>query len=214
MTTRRVRSCEDPAHTADRPRAGAVLLAAGRSSRFDGGNKLLAPVGDVPLVRHAAKTLAEAAVEDVVVVLGHEAPAVREALSGLGLSFRVNADYADGQSTSVRAGVDAAIERDWDATVFALGDMPFVDPASVDALLERCARGTESIVAAAYDGQRGNPVLFRASQYEALGGVTGDRGGRRLLEDGADLATVETGDPGVVRDVDVQSDLSGVAQRR
>ena len=214
MTPRPTRPREDPAYTAEQFRTGAVLLAAGRSSRFDGGNKLLTPVDGVPLVRHAATTLLEAAVDDTVVVLGHDAPAVREALSGLGLSFRVNADYADGQSTSVRAGVDAAIQRDWDGTVFALGDMPFIDPASVDALLEWRLRGSEPIVAAAYAGERGNPVLFDASRYDALAGVTGDTGGRRLFDDCADLAIVETGDPGVVRDVDVRSDLSGVSRGR
>lgn len=187
---------------------GAVLLAAGRSSRFGGGNKLLAPVDGVPMVRHAAETLLGADVTAVVVVVGHDGTKVRDALDGLGVSFRTNPEYAEGQSTSVRAGVQAARDRGWDGTVFALGDMPFVASASVDALLERYANDDASIVAAAHDGTRGNPVLFDAIHYGTLADVTGDVGGRQLIAAREDVALVETGDSGVVRDIDDAADLS------
>ncbi len=193
-------------------RVGAALLAAGLSSRFEGGNKLLAPVDGTPIVRHATETLLDATVADVVVIVGHDAERVRDALSGLPVSFRANPNYAAGQSTSVRAGVDAARERDWDATVFALGDMPFVAPASVDALLDRYDGGDVSIVAVAHAGQRGNPVLFDSTHYETLADVTGDVGGRRLIETREDVALVETDDPGVTRDIDDETDLSKYTQ--
>lgn len=188
-------------------RVGAVLLAAGRSSRFDAGNKLVAEIDGTPVVRHAAETLRDAVVADVVVVVGHESDAVREALAGLGLSIRENPDYTSGKSSSVRAGVVAARDRGWEATVFALGDMPFLDPGSVDALVKQYGTGTESVVAAAHNGQRGNPVLFDAQHYDALAAVTGDSGGRRLLQERGDVALVDTGDPGVIRDIDALADL-------
>lgn len=210
MTARPPRYRSQPPRTDGGSRFGAVLLAAGRSTRFEGENKLLAQLDDTPVVCHAAETLLDAAVADIVVVVGHEATAVREALTDLPVSVRTNPDYTAGQSTSVRTGVEAARERDWRAAVFALGDMPFVDSETVDALIERSESGDESVVAPAYDGQRGNPVLFESSRYEALGAVTGDEGGRQLLEQRADVALIETDDPGVVRDIDRQSDLTRV----
>lgn len=189
-------------------RIGAALLAAGQSERFEGDNKLLAMVDGTPIVRHAAETLVASDVEDVVVIVGYEAEAVSDALEGLDVSVRVNDDYAEGQSTSVREGVAVARERDWNATVFALGDMPFVATESVDALLERYRTGEGSIVAAGYKGKRGNPVLFDETHYETLAGITGDKGGRRLVEDDEDAVILETDDPGVTRDVDYEADIS------
>jgi molybdenum cofactor cytidylyltransferase len=208
MTKDTMRPWDGPVRTDGGQRVGAVLLAAGLGSRFEGGNKLLTPVDGTPLVRHAAETVLDAAVADVVVIVGHDRESVRDALSGLPVSFRANPDYAEGQSTSVRAGVEAARERNWDATVFALGDMPFVSPTSVDALLDRYARGDVSIAAAAHAGQRGNPVLFDSTHYETLADVRGDVGGRQLIEEREDVALVETDDPGVTRDIDDEADLS------
>jgi len=188
------------------PRADAtvagVLLAGGLSSRFEGGNKLLADVGGRPVVYNAAATLAEG-IDDVTVVLGHEAEAVREALSGLDVTFVVNDAYEAGQATSVRAGVEAAPEAD--ALVLALGDMPFVLPRSVRMLVDAYRASEGTALAAAYKGQRGNPALFDATHRDALTGAEGDTGGRGLLL--SEGVLVETGDPGVRTDIDSRGDL-------
>lgn len=189
----------------DAPRVAGVLLAAGTSTRFGERNKLLADAGGAPVVRRAAEALLASGVESVVVVLGHEADRVREALAGLDAAFVENPDYRDGQATSVRAGVEAVRGRA-DAAVFALGDMPFVDPGSVDALLSAYRAGAGDALAAACGGERGNPVLFDARFFDDLADVSGDTGGRRILL--SEGALVETGDPGVRRDVDEPSDLS------
>jgi molybdenum cofactor cytidylyltransferase len=188
---------------------GGVLLAAGQSSRFDPGNKLLATLEGTPLVRRAAETLTESRLAEVVVVTGYEADAVREAFDGLDVTIRHNESYARGQSTSLHEGVQAARERGWDAIVFGLGDMPAVAPTSVDALLDAYASrpGSTSIFPAAYQGKRGNPVLFDASQFDDLLAVTGDTGGRELILSSDDVELVETDDPGVTRDVDYAADL-------
>lgn len=188
-------------------RIGAVLLAAGESQRFERGNKLLATVDGTTIVRRAAETLLAADVEDVVAILGYDEAAVRESLEGLDVDLRVNPEFEAGQSTSVREGVAVAREREWDGTVFALGDMPFVAPESVAALLEQYASGNGSIFAAGYEGKRGNPVLFDSEHYDGLADVSGDKGGRELVENHPDARIVETGDPGVTRDVDYEEDL-------
>jgi len=186
---------------------GGVLLAAGQSTRFEDGNKLLAEVDGRPVVRRAAETLLATDLRGPVVVLGHDDARVRAALDGLDVECRVNEDYADGQHTSVAVGVAAARERDWDAVVFALGDMPAVEPGTVDELVRAYREGTGTVLAPAHDGMRGNPVLFDRSHFEALAGVTGDRGGREIVEAQGTLVPVE--DSGVLRDVDRVEDLSG-----
>ncbi|MFB6303750.1 MAG: NTP transferase domain-containing protein [Haloferacaceae archaeon] len=186
------------------PDVAGVLLAAGTGSRFGEGNKLLADLAGDPLVRHAARALV-AALDRVVVVVGHEADAVEAALAGLDVRTVRNPDYERGQSTSVAAGVAAV--RDADAAVFALGDMPRVRPETVRTLVAAYRAGAGTALAAACEGRRGNPVLFDAVHFDALGDVDGDVGGREILLGGDRSALVETGDPGVVRDVDRPGDL-------
>ncbi|WP_336338493.1 nucleotidyltransferase family protein [Haloarcula brevis] len=191
----------------DRSIIGGVVLAAGDSTRFGDNNKLLASVDGAPLVRHVAETACASELDDVVAVVGHEAEAVGAALDGLPIAVRHNDDYPEGQSTSVRRGVAFARENSWDAAAFLLGDMPFVSAGTVDRLLAAYRTGGDSIVVPRYDGQRGNPVLFDRRHFDALAAVSGDRGGRDLIERGDGVRFVDVDDPGVRRDVDTEADL-------
>ena len=196
------------------PAVAGLLLAAGTSSRFGSENKLLEDVDGEPIVRHAARTLADSHVDPIVVVLGHEARRVRDALEGLSLEFVVNEAYERGQASSVRTGIRTIRGRTAaDAVVVALGDMPFVDSATVDALVAAYAAGTGDALAAAYEGERGNPVLFDARFFEQLTDVEGDIGGRRILLEDDSSALVAVDDPGVRRDVDVPDDLPRYSNR-
>ena len=201
---------DPPANRTGEARVAGVLLAAGTSTRFGDANKLLADVeresgGDgqqdgTPMVRRSAETLLATDLDGVVVVLGHEADRVRAALAGLDVSFAENPEYESGQASSVRAGVRAL--SDVDAAVFALGDMPYVDPESVSALVAAYEAGEGTALAAGYEGRRGNPVLFDATHFPALADRDGDVGGKQVLFSADDAAVVETSDPGVRRDVD------------
>lgn len=183
---------------------GAVLLAAGESSRFEDGNKLLADLGGEPVVRRAARPVAVADLDPRVAVVGNDDDAVWDTLDGLGFHPVPNPDYANGQATSVRTGI-RALEA-VDAVLIALGDMPAVEPASVRTLVDAYLTGTGSALAAAFEGQRGNPVLFDRRHFASLADVTGDTGGRNVLLESGVL--VETGDPGVLCDVDTREDLA------
>lgn len=186
---------------------GAVLLAAGESTRFGDENKLLARIDGSPIVRHAAEIVCDGTDSGVTVIIGHDAGAVRDCLADLPVSFRTNPKHDAGQSTSVREGIFEAEEQNWKATVFALGDMPFVSPENINSLIESYKYSTRSIVAAAYNGIRGNPVLFDQRHYPALKKTTGDFGGRFLVENHPDSVLVETTNPGVIQDIDHKDDL-------
>jgi molybdenum cofactor cytidylyltransferase len=182
-----------------------ALLAAGTGSRFEEGNKLLADLDGEPIVAHAAGTLTESALDAVVAVVGHESEAVASALPSE-IAVLVNPSYERGQSASVRRAVEAARERDAEAILFALGDMPRVSVETADAILRTYRDSTPGIVAPRHRNRRGNPVLFDSRHFDALADVTGDRGGRDLLRSES-VAWVDVPDPGIHRDVDTEADL-------
>jgi molybdenum cofactor cytidylyltransferase len=185
-----------------------VVLAAGTSRRF-GSQKLLASVGGVPLVRRSVESLLEASLDEILVVLGSDAPAVGAALAGLGVRTTTNAAYAAGMSTSLRAGLDA-LRPGTEAALVALADQPGIGADIVDRLIDRYRVGRPSIVAPVYRGGiRGNPVLFDRVLFDELRAVTGDEGGRSVVAtDPERVALVEFARemPG---DVDVPGDLDG-----
>lgn len=187
-------------------RIAGLLLAAGTSTRFGETNKLLASVDGTPLVRLAAQSLRNSLVDRTVVVTGYEAEQVERVLEDLGIDFVENLGFEQGQATSVATGV-TAVRDEVDAAVFALGDMPFVATASINKLIQAYLADEGDLLAAAVDGARGNPVLFDARYFDALENVEGDTGGRQLLLESSDSRLVETGDPGVRKDVDAPSDL-------
>jgi molybdenum cofactor cytidylyltransferase len=194
------------AHSVRNDAVVGVLLAAGGSSRFGERNKLLAEIDGTPLVRRAACTLRDSRVSRVVAVLGHQPSAVRDALADLDVEFVANDAYEQGLSTSVARGVRVASERSADAAVFLPGDMPFVDSATVNSLIDAFHADIADAVAPVHRGQRGNPVLFGAGHFDGLRSVGGDVGGRNVLLD-SDGALFETDDAGVVTDIDTREDL-------
>lgn len=187
-------------------RIGGVVLAAGPGERYEGPYKLLEDVDGTPMVRRAVSAMLDSEVDEVVVVVGHESDAVREAIEDLDVETVVNDAYRDGQSTSLHLGVELARERDWEATVFGLGDMPFITSEAIDLVVQAYAEEHASIVAAGYEGKRGNPTIFDEAFYDDLLEVTGDTGGRPVLMSNSNVGVVETDEPGVLRDIDTRED--------
>lgn len=189
----------------------AVVLAGGRGTRFEDGNKLLATVGGEPIVSRAARSLRVDGVDRTIAILGHEADTVREIVAPIVDETRNNPEYARGQSRSVRVGARAANERDADAALFLPGDMPCIDGSTVERLVEAYRENRYDVVVPTYDRQRGNPVLFDATHFDALRDVAGDTGGRALLET-ADVHRIPVDDPGIRIDVDTVADLERLRQ--
>lgn len=187
---------------------GIVLLAAGRGTRFGEAPKLLADLGGRPLVRHAAEAARASGLAPVIAVLGAHAPAVRSALAGLDLRFVENPHYADGLSTSLRAGLAALPEACTGALVM-LGDMPRVGPDLLRRLAGSFDRTAAAIVPV-WQGRRGNPVLLnRCRLATELAGLSGDRGAGPLLAGRTDVVEI-AGDPGTGLDIDTPEALAGL----
>lgn len=173
----------------------ALVLAAGRSTRMGKANKLLATVDGKTLVRRVVETLEVSNVDQIVVVTGHESASIAAELAGCDVSFVHNPDYADGLSTSLKAGI-AALGDEVNAALVALGDMPFVASDGVDEMiaLYKARDGIHGVVATS-NGKRGNPVLWSRRFFDELQAVQGDTGARHLIgKHAAVMADVEMGE--------------------
>lgn len=189
------------------PRVAAIVLAAGKSSRM-GANKLLADVAGKPMLRHTVEAVAAAQVDRVIVVTGRDAPQVTAALAGLAAETVFNADYAQGLSTSLRAGLAAAGGAT--ALLIALGDMPRVSPAAINRLIAAFNPAERrAICVPTFAGKRGNPVLWSSRYAAAMQALTGDKGARELLDDFAeDVVEVAMPDDAVLDDIDTPEALA------
>ena len=182
----------------------AIVLAAGEARRF-GSAKQLARVGGRTLVQHAIDAASSA--DEVVVVLGARAEQIEPALSLPPAARTVrNPDFADGQSTSLRAGV-SAVGRDVAAVVVLLADQPGVGEADVRAVIEAYRATGAPLVRPSYRGLPGHPVLIGRDLFEEVLAESGDRGAREVLARHGDLVhevPVDRDPPG---DVDTPGDL-------
>jgi len=159
----------------------AIVLAAGRSTRMGGPNKLLAEFDGKPLVRIVAEQALASKATDVVVVTGHQADDVRKALQGLNVRFAHNPDYAEGLAGSVKAGI-AAVPDSADGALVCLGDMPLISSELINRLIDTFAPDNGNlIVVPVSDGRRGNPVLWSRRFFAELMTLDGDIGARHLI---------------------------------
>jgi len=162
-------------------RTAAIVLAAGGATRF-GQPKLLLPWRGTTLLGQVVdRALAAGSIDEVLVVVGCEGERVAAAVSDRPVRVVVNEAWAEGQSSSVRAGL-AALPTGVSAALFLLGDQPEVTPEVIEALVQRHRQTLALIVVPSYRGQRNNPVLFDRAAFAELGQLCGDVGGRVLIE--------------------------------
>jgi molybdenum cofactor cytidylyltransferase len=199
-------------------RVAVVVLAAGESRRF-GRLKQLQPWGDGEgtLLSHAVDVALASQAHQVVVVLGYKAEECRAVLGDRILSsskgrpamIATNPNWAAGQSTSVRAGL-ASLPQNVGAVIFHLADQPGVTPAVIDTLIERHATTLAPVVCPEYDERRGNPILFDRATFYELNQITGDVGGKPVLqayERAGKVERVAVDAPGVLLDIDSPVDI-------
>ena len=192
------------------PPIAAVVLAAGLSSRMAPDNKLLSPMPDGrPMLAHTVDNALASGLKPVLVVTGHQEPAVRAALAGKPVSFVHAPDYAAGLAASLAAGI-AALAGSIGGALICLGDMPLV-PAALLARLAAAYNPTEGreIILPVFAGQRGNPVLWGSRLFPDLLRLTGDTGGRQILRDYMEfVAEVPAETDAVLRDFDTPESLA------
>ena len=201
-------------------RIAAVVLAAGRSSRFHaaGGaeaTKLVAKLGGRPIVRCVVDAALASRAWPIVVVVGHARGAVEAALESSPVTIAFNPDFEAGIASSLKVGL-AATPPGCDGAVVLLGDMPDVAPRLIDDLIAAFeARPTAQAVAPICDGRRGNPVLLARTLFKEAMRLVGDEGARRLLLALEPRAVTEIAAASdVVFDVDTPDDLAAARRTK
>ncbi|WP_346355037.1 nucleotidyltransferase family protein [Azotosporobacter soli] len=183
----------------------AVILAAGQGSRM-GDVKQLLELGGKPVIRWVAEAACAARLDGVIVVLGAEGAQVAKALTGLRLTVVQNEAWLSGQASSLRCALDA-LPDDCAAVLFLLADQPLLDASLLERLVKHYRKSGGATVAPAYQGRRGNPVLFDLKHWRtALLGLSGDEGARALLADQEAIELVEVEDETVFDDLDTPQD--------
>jgi molybdenum cofactor cytidylyltransferase len=180
-----------------------VVLAAGAATRF-GGRKQLAELDGRPLLEHALEAMESAPVADRIVVLGADAEEILARVDLHGARAVVCDDWAEGQSASLRAGIDAA-GPDAEAVVVTLGDQPHIATRAIAAVIAGRGGGAQA-VRATYDGTPSHPTLIERELFPALHQLTGDEGARVVLQ-GARVTDVPCDGIGDPADVDTPDQL-------
>jgi molybdenum cofactor cytidylyltransferase len=172
-------------------------------------NKLLEPVGGEKMVRRVAATAIASGAEPVIVVTGHEAASVNAALRGLDVTIVANPDYAEGLSTSLRAGL-RVLPAGIDGALILLGDMPEVEGSVLRALMAALTDASAICVPVRH-GRIGNPVLWGRSYFAEMMQLAGDKGAKPLMaQHQAQLIEVEVATDSIFEDVDAPEDLARI----
>jgi len=191
------------------PRIGALVLAAGQSSRMGPRNKLLINVQGQPMLARVVSQILAAGIDPCIVVTGHQAAEIRAALAGRNVTFAHNPDYAQGLSGSLHTGL-RALPKDSDGALICLGDMPDIRSPHLRQLIAAFdpVEG-RAICVPTHHGKRGNPVLFGAQFFAEMMALAGDVGARHLIGEHSDqVCEVAIGDAGILLDLDTPEAMS------
>jgi molybdenum cofactor cytidylyltransferase len=181
----------------------AIVLAAGESRRM-GRTKQLLPLGGKILLQDAMDSLQQSAVDEVILVLGHDAERIRREVNAPGAKIVINPDYAAGMMTSIQHGM-AAVDETMEAFFIVLGDLPGISPGVYNELIAEFKRAhpAKSIIVPMYQGRRGHPVLFSMKYREESQRLRGDLGLREiLLNHPEDILPIEVKTDAILADID------------
>lgn len=188
-------------------RFAAIILAAGRATRF-GANKLLTLLNGKPVLRHAVDAAIASAAAPVIVVTGHESEKINASLAQTVVELVYNSDFSTGLSSSLKCGIKA-VPPNCDGAVVLLGDMPFVEATIIDQLITMFAPDTSRAIGVPVcRGEQGHPVLWGRQFFDEILALEGDRGAKALIARHNNLVyPLEVFSPGVHIDIDTPDDL-------
>lgn len=188
-----------------------IVLAAGKSTRMLGRNKLLEMVQGKPIIRRVVKAALTSKADETIVVLGWEANLVRKVLVDLPCRLVVNHEYEQGQSSSLRIGFKNIGEKTSAALVLP-GDMALIDSHSIDMVIDTYKAECGTVVIAAYRGKQGHPILLDKRLFPEISQITEQTHGLKSVVKKHELEVrlVETGTGNVLKDVDTPDDLEEI----
>lgn len=191
-----------------------MVLAAGRSSRFADGHKLLANAGGKPLIRHTLEAVAASPVDEIILVLSFEShdPVIAAVGKGRWASV-INGVAEYGLSSSLNSGL-SMLPAELDGVLVVLGDMPGITPDLIERLLVKAAEYPGSIVyPLTPDSKQGHPVFWPNDILPEFAELTGDQGAKPLLRRHAHRIVTIPADESAAVDIDTVEDLAAFNNR-
>ncbi len=164
-----------------------VILASGMSKRF-GKNKLLMSLGNQTILEHVIDGVKSSQVDKIVVVYGHEEEEFKRISKEKKVELIYNPKYQEGQSASVKETVKA-LKNCVEGILFILGDQPFLNPNTINLLIQSFYKSPKNIVLPIYNGKRGNPVLFSKDFFQTMLKIEGDQGARSIIKENPERIT-------------------------
>jgi molybdenum cofactor cytidylyltransferase len=194
-------------------RIGAVILAAGMSSRM-GETKQLIRLGENTLLEQVVEIVRSCRVDEIVLVLGHQAETIKKRVGIKNLKVVINESYQQGMGTSLRTGL-AALSSGMNAALIVLADQPFVRAETLDRLIDQYEQSGAQIAIPIYKGFRGNPVLLGRSVFPEVMALTGDIGCRAIFGNHVEgIVKVLVDDIGILLDLDTKKDVEKLREFR
>ncbi|MBA3853095.1 MAG: nucleotidyltransferase family protein [Gemmatimonas sp.] len=190
------------------PRIGAVVLAAGASTRM-GRNKLLLPIEGEPMVHRTVRRVLNAGCDPLVIVTGHEGARVRDVLSPLDVRFAESPDPTGPTSASLHAGL-RALPDDVDAALVMLADMVHVTTPMLRALVEGIIAGAEPLGVSRYGDVLAPPLVFRRALWPELLAWHGEGCGKAVVRAHQSAALMHDWPVDALQDVDTPTDYESV----
>ena len=184
----------------------SIILAAGLSTRM-GEPKQLLPFGNSTIIETVIDNLLGSKLNEVIVVVGHEAEKVRARIQHKPVKIVFNPDYQKGMLTSAQYGVQS-ISASADAFAMTLVDLPLITPDLVNIVIDTYVQTEAGISVPSYNYRRGHPVIFDRRYAAEILALEGDSGGVRSLfqkyADDIHYVTVDT--DRVLTDIDYRTD--------
>ncbi len=171
-----------------------------------GKTKQLLPFAGSTIIEQVVNNALESQVDEVIIVLGHQASRIAPLFKDKPVKVAVNRDYHQGMSSSIRCGLNH-MAKDSEAVMILLGDQPLIDKEIINRLVAAFARSRQGIVAPVYDGRPGHPVIFAARYRPELLRLEGDLGARNII--GAhpgDILEVAVTSDSIITDIDSERD--------
>ncbi len=190
----------------------AILLAAGKSDRM-GEPKQILPWGKSTILERMIDSLLGSEVRETIVVLGHRADEIAERIANKPVKIVVNPNYQWGISSSLASGL-AVIGGSAKGIMVVLGDQPLITAETINILIGEFSTKQQGIVVPVYRGKRGHPVIFDIKYKDELGSLTGDVGGKQVMEAHSDdVSEVGVDSEAVILDINGQDEYRRCRER-
>ncbi len=187
----------------------AILLAAGESKRM-GQPKQLLPFRGSTLLGQIVENLLQSQAAETIVVLGSQAEKIIPQIAREPVKIVVNQEFEQGMSSSIKCGL-SHISEAADGVMIVLGDQPLIEKETIDLLIERHRQSERGIILPVHNGTRGHPVIFKMKYKDELLRLTGDIGGKQIVErHPSDVLEVEVDSESVVMSIDAESDYQSL----